>query len=359
MGDPGKEQLDSLGEAILAALPADGHTRGNIRLRNQLGVAPDRYADAATVLKDLGLVVAGRGAAGAWLSPWKVNSSERVSTGSPLSSPAKQRVPGHRKQPFPRQKAPGRDRDDAEWQSTPIPHPPSLAQQELESRLWAAANSLRGPVDAADFKAYIFPLLFFKRICDARYEEHEQAASDYHDLLDDEIEADYYRFVVPESCHWDDPPRLAENIGVGLQRMLQRIEQVDSETLAGSDGLKRAPLKPDDQPGTEERSTMPETTTTQSRRPSFARVLQSSGCGNAAVLTCSHCGPKWPRPSPPSGDAVFARQCKTVFGAVPVKGLDRALWAKGGERAGVTILAGPAALPVEPHQEALPLRRAR
>jgi hypothetical protein len=25
-------------------------------------------------------------------------------------------------------------------------------QQELESRLWAAANSLRGPVDAADFK---------------------------------------------------------------------------------------------------------------------------------------------------------------------------------------------------------------
>ncbi|NLA30618.1 MAG: hypothetical protein GX880_02190, partial [Methanomicrobiales archaeon] len=38
----------------------------------------------------------------------------------------------------------------------------SLAQ--LESHLWEAANILRGPVDAADFKTYIFPLLFFKRI---------------------------------------------------------------------------------------------------------------------------------------------------------------------------------------------------
>lgn len=37
---------------------------------------------------------------------------------------------------------------------------------ELESHLWESANILRGPVDAADFKTYIFPLLFFKRIYD-------------------------------------------------------------------------------------------------------------------------------------------------------------------------------------------------
>jgi type I restriction enzyme M protein len=34
----------------------------------------------------------------------------------------------------------------------------------LEGHLWQAANVIRDPVDAADFKAHIFPLLFFKRI---------------------------------------------------------------------------------------------------------------------------------------------------------------------------------------------------
>ena len=46
-----------------------------------------------------------------------------------------------------------------------------LSLSELESRLFEAANILRGPVDAADFKTYIFPLLFFKRISDAYDEE--------------------------------------------------------------------------------------------------------------------------------------------------------------------------------------------
>lgn len=225
------EALPPEAMAIIAALPADGHTRGNISLRDQLGVPPDRYADAATVLKDLGLVVAGRGRGGSLaltLAGQQLRASlDGKSTGEPAQAtgagPLEAAVPN----------AEGRDRDDGR-QSTPVP--PSrtdLTQQELESRLWAAANSLRGPVDAADFKAYIFPLLFFKRICDAWDEEHEQAASDYDDLLDDEIEADYHRFVVPEGCHWDDLRRLTDNVGVGLQRMLQRIEQANPETLAG------------------------------------------------------------------------------------------------------------------------------
>lgn len=48
----------------------------------------------------------------------------------------------------------------------------------LSNRLWAAANILRGPVDAADFKTYIFPLLFFKRICDAYDEEYNTALNE-------------------------------------------------------------------------------------------------------------------------------------------------------------------------------------
>ncbi len=33
----------------------------------------------------------------------------------------------------------------------------ALDLSTLESHLWEAANILRGPVDAADFKTYIFP----------------------------------------------------------------------------------------------------------------------------------------------------------------------------------------------------------
>ena len=49
------------------------------------------------------------------------------------------------------------------------------------SHLWASANILRGPVDAADFKTYIFPLLFFKRICDVWNEEYQDIVEETGD----------------------------------------------------------------------------------------------------------------------------------------------------------------------------------
>lgn len=59
----------------------------------------------------------------------------------------------------------------------------TITLSQLESHLWESANILRGPVDAADFKTYFFPLLFFKRICDV-WESH--------------------RFQIPDDCHWND-----------------------------------------------------------------------------------------------------------------------------------------------------------
>ena len=41
-----------------------------------------------------------------------------------------------------------------------------ITQQELESYLWGAAVLLRGLIDAGDYKQFIFPLLFYKRISD-------------------------------------------------------------------------------------------------------------------------------------------------------------------------------------------------
>jgi type I restriction enzyme M protein len=99
--------------------------------------------------------------------------------------------------------------------------------------LWAAANSLRGPVDPSDFKAYIFPLLFYKRISDTWDAEHAAAEAKWGVDLDGEIEADYHRFTIPDGCHWADLLRVHENVGVALQKILDRVQQANPETLAG------------------------------------------------------------------------------------------------------------------------------
>jgi type I restriction enzyme M protein len=108
-----------------------------------------------------------------------------------------------------------------------------LTQQDLEARLWAAANSLRGPVDPADFKSYVFPLLFFKWVSDTWDSEHADAVADFSDHVSPEEEADYHRFAVPEGCHWSDLQKVTSNVGVALQRILQRLEEANPQSLAG------------------------------------------------------------------------------------------------------------------------------
>src|SRR3954451_255044 len=110
---------------------------------------------------------------------------------------------------------------------------PMYTQQELDAKLLAAANALRGPVDAADFKAYIFPLLFLKRISDAWQWEHDKAFALYDG---DEALArlpENYRFEAPEGCWWDDVLKLHENVGAGLQLIFDRLQEANPETLAG------------------------------------------------------------------------------------------------------------------------------
>ena len=53
-----------------------------------------------------------------------------------------------------------------------------LTRQELESRLWRAADILRGQIDAADYKNYIFSILFLKRLSDRFEEEVQNAVAD-------------------------------------------------------------------------------------------------------------------------------------------------------------------------------------
>jgi type I restriction enzyme M protein len=106
-------------------------------------------------------------------------------------------------------------------------------QQELDSKLLAAANALRGPVDPADFKAYIFPLLFLKRVSDNWLWEFAKALELYDG--DDDLARlpENFRFVVPEGCLWDDVLALHENVGAALQLIFDRLQEANPETLAG------------------------------------------------------------------------------------------------------------------------------
>lgn len=113
----------------------------------------------------------------------------------------------------------------------PLSFAPNLS--ELETRLFEAANILRGPVDAADFKTYIFPLLFFKRISDVYDEEKTKALATYGAEREMVQQRDNYRFVIPEGCHWSDVQKTAVNVGKALQHAFQCIEVANPKTLSG------------------------------------------------------------------------------------------------------------------------------
>ena len=107
----------------------------------------------------------------------------------------------------------------------------TLTTQELQSQLWEAANILRGSaVDRTDWKGYILPLLFFKRICDVWDEETSDATKTYGDAATSQF-PEVHRFQVPSGCHWRDIRERATNIGTALAHAMQKIELANPDTL--------------------------------------------------------------------------------------------------------------------------------
>lgn len=109
----------------------------------------------------------------------------------------------------------------------------AITLSELETRLWAAANALRGPVEPADFKTYVFPMLFWKWISDTWTLEHAQAVAEYGPHVDPEVEADFHRFALPDGAHWDQVTKATGNLGAKINTALGRIQQTNPDTLAG------------------------------------------------------------------------------------------------------------------------------
>jgi len=108
-----------------------------------------------------------------------------------------------------------------------------ITLSQLESHLWEAANILRGPVDAADFKTYVFPLLFFKRISDVHDEEYQTALEQSGGDEEYAWFPQNYRFQIPDGCHWSDVRGVSTNVGQALQKAMRGIEKANPETLYG------------------------------------------------------------------------------------------------------------------------------
>ncbi len=104
---------------------------------------------------------------------------------------------------------------------------------QLEFHLWEAANILRGPVDAADFKTYVFPLLFFKRISDVHDEEYRAAIAESRGDDEYALFPQNYSFQIPDGCHWHDVRAVTTNVGQALQKAMRGIEKANPETLYG------------------------------------------------------------------------------------------------------------------------------
>lgn len=108
-----------------------------------------------------------------------------------------------------------------------------IPMEELESYLWGSANLLRSSIDAGAYKQYIFPLLFFKRICDV-YDEECQHILEEFDGDESALEwEENHLFMVPKGAHWNDVRNQSENIGSALVDAFSKIQSANSAKLQG------------------------------------------------------------------------------------------------------------------------------
>ncbi|OLS40829.1 class I SAM-dependent DNA methyltransferase [Bacillus sp. MRMR6] len=108
-----------------------------------------------------------------------------------------------------------------------------ITLDELKSYLWKSAVLLRTHIDAGSYKQYIFPLMFFKRICDVYDEECSEILKEY-DGDEEALEwEENHRFIVPKGSHWKDVRSVSENVGVAIVNAFRAIEKANVEKLHG------------------------------------------------------------------------------------------------------------------------------
>lgn len=116
-----------------------------------------------------------------------------------------------------------------------------LTREELNRKLWGAADILRGAVDASDFKNHILSLLFLKRLSDVFRERHEDIIADWTKagksakqaaaIAEDPDEYGDGAYYIPAEARWPELMKVAENRAEAIDRALVAIEDTNSRYL--------------------------------------------------------------------------------------------------------------------------------
>lgn len=108
-----------------------------------------------------------------------------------------------------------------------------ITSQKLFAHLFEACNILRGPINQDEFKDYVTPILFFKRISDV-YDEETQEALELSGG-DEEFASfdENHSFVIPEGCHWKDLRNATQDVGKIIVKAMNGIERANPDTLSG------------------------------------------------------------------------------------------------------------------------------
>ena len=114
-----------------------------------------------------------------------------------------------------------------------IPENEETTSQKLFAHLYEACNILRGPINQDEFKDYVTPILFFKRISDV-YDEETREALELSGG-DEEFAAfdENHSFVIPEGCHWKDLRNASQDVGKIIVKAMNGIERANPGTLSG------------------------------------------------------------------------------------------------------------------------------